>query len=217
MNVESAPGRGSRFTLVTPAPVPEALPAEPTAAAPPPAAGALATVDHPGRGTSPRIRVLLADDHVVMREGLSRLLGEQPDIEIVGEAGDGEAAIELARQLHPDVVVMDVSMPRTNGLDATRQLVLEQPGLHVIGLSMHDGAAMGRAMRQAGAVGYIAKSGPPADVLAAIRACAARAAPVENRGRKPGHRPSAASSGNRRRSAARRRTAGSRKRTTRSK
>jgi PAS domain S-box-containing protein len=217
MSVESAPGRGSRFTLVAPALLPEAPPTEPPAAAQPQATQPLPTVNHPARGTSPKIRVLLADDHAVMREGLARLLGEQPDIEIVGEAADGQTAIEMARQLRPDIVLMDVSMPRANGLTATRQLALDLPTTRVIGLSMHDDAATGDTMREAGAAAYVAKSAPPAEVLTAIRACAAPATPVDDRGSKPVPRPTATSADNRRRSAARRRTAGTRQRKTRSK
>ena len=190
MSVESAAGRGTRFTLVAPAIVPQQPASEPPATRAPASAGTTApvAVNHAGRGQSARIRVLLADDHAVMRAGLARLLGEQPDIEIVGEAADGQTAIEMARQLRPDIVLMDVSMPRANGLTATRQLALDLPTTRVIGLSMHDDAATGDTMRKAGAAAYITKSAPPADVLTAIRTCAAsasRTAPIGNHLQKP--------------------------------
>jgi PAS domain S-box-containing protein len=172
MIVESAVGRGARFTLVAPAlPSPGAeerralrarRPAAPGAAAPG-SGGAAAGEDR-------RIRVLLADDHAVLREGLVSLLGAQPDIEVVGEAADGEEATRLAHELRPDVLIVDVSMPRVSGLDATRALRADQPALCIIALSMHEDAETERAMREAGAAEYLIKSGPPERLVAAIRA-----------------------------------------------
>jgi DNA-binding NarL/FixJ family response regulator len=100
---------------------------------------------------------------------LTRLLGEQPDIEVVGEASDGHAAIELARRLSPDVVLMDVSMPHTNGVDAAERIVADNPTVRVIGLSMHEDAEMADAMRAAGATAYLTKNGSPTRIIAAIR------------------------------------------------
>jgi DNA-binding NarL/FixJ family response regulator len=120
-----------------------------------------------------KIRVLLADDHTMMREGLALLLRQEPDIEMVGEAFDGEGAVELAGRLRPDVVVMDVTMPRLNGIEATRRIVAELAGVSVIALSMHEEADMAAAMRAAGASDYVTKDSPPDVLVAAIRACAA--------------------------------------------
>ncbi len=115
------------------------------------------------------IRVLVTDDHSIMRQGLVRLLQEEPDIEIVGEASDGQAAVDMAGRLKPDVVIMDVSMPRMNGLEATRRIVSECPGVRVIGLSMFEQADFGPAMMKAGAVGYLSKSGQASELISAIR------------------------------------------------
>jgi DNA-binding NarL/FixJ family response regulator len=124
----------------------------------------------PGRGE--RIRILLADDHQILREGLASLLSEEPDMEIVGEAGDGHEAIELARLTRPDVVLMDVTMPRLDGIQATRQITAEMSGVAVIGLSMHEEEDMALAMRSAGAVAYLSKGGPSEALIAAIRSTA---------------------------------------------
>jgi DNA-binding NarL/FixJ family response regulator len=120
------------------------------------------------------IRVLLADDHAVVREGLARLLGGEPDIEIVGQAADGQEAVELAARLLPDIVLMDMSMPRLNGVEATRAIRNENPDIRVIGLSMFEESDRAQALRDAGAVGYLTKSGPPRELLQAIRAHATR-------------------------------------------
>jgi len=115
------------------------------------------------------VRVLLADDHRIVREGLARLLGESADIQIVGEAEDGQEAVNLARQLRPDVVIMDISMPRMNGIDATRIITAERPECRVIGLSMHQKSDMEKAMREAGAVAYLPKDGPAEALIDQIR------------------------------------------------
>jgi DNA-binding NarL/FixJ family response regulator len=122
------------------------------------------------RAVSGKIRVLLADDHPVTREGLARLIDGERDLEVVGEAANGRAAVDIARRLHPDVIVMDVSMPDLNGIEATRAIVAEQPGIRVVGLSMHERADMAAAMCEAGASVYLTKDGPIQDLLAAIRA-----------------------------------------------
>ena len=117
-----------------------------------------------------KIRVLVADDHKIMREGLCGLLRSLPDIEIVGEAFDGKNALELARQLQPNIVIMDVNMPGMNGIDATRHIMSEMPEIKVIGLSMHEEADRASAMLKAGAVDYIHKAGPSQDLITSIRA-----------------------------------------------
>lgn len=115
------------------------------------------------------IRVLLADDHKMLREGLAGLLGDEPDIQLVGEAEDGKAAIAMAQRLRPDVVLMDVSMPEMDGIEATRRITNELPGIRVIGLSMHERDDMAQAMIQAGAFAYLTKGGPCEMLLDTIR------------------------------------------------
>lgn len=124
---------------------------------------------------SRRIRLVLADDHDIMREGLLGMLDAEPDIETVGEARDGQAAVGLTRQHHPEVVVLDVTKPRMNGVEATRAIKGEFPDVAVVGLSVHKAADMARAMRSAGASEYLEKDASCAYLLAAIRCCRASA------------------------------------------
>jgi PAS domain S-box-containing protein len=115
------------------------------------------------------LRVLVADDHEVVRQGLATLLREQQDIQFVGEAANGREAVDMASRLRPDVVVMDVSMPLMNGDEATRQTKLHLPGTRVVALSMHAEDGMVERMRRAGADSYILKTAPADELLAAIR------------------------------------------------
>ena len=119
------------------------------------------------------IRILLADDHGIVRQGLRSLLEKEPDIEVVGEADDGRKALGLVRELLPDVIVMDVAMPNLNGADATRRIVREFPKVKVIALSMHSSRAFVADMLKAGASGYILKECPVDELIKAIRAVAA--------------------------------------------
>ncbi len=120
-----------------------------------------------------KIRVLLAEDHRTVREGVRLMLSAQPDIEVVGEAGDGRAALRLARELAPAVVLMDVSMPEMNGLKATEQMGEVCPGARVIALTRHTDTAYLQQLLQAGAGGYVLKQSDPAVLLQAVRAVAA--------------------------------------------
>ncbi|MEO8659312.1 MAG: response regulator transcription factor [Bryobacteraceae bacterium] len=119
-----------------------------------------------------KIRILLADDHAVVRQGFKMILGAQPDFEIVGEAGNGREAIELAETLNPDVVVMDVAMPELNGIEATRRLCAASPRTRVLALSMHKDSVYVREILRAGARGYLLKDAIDRDLLDAVRAIA---------------------------------------------
>jgi len=118
------------------------------------------------------IRILLADDHSLVRHGFRMILEAQPDMEIAGEAGNGREAVELAQKLKPDVVVMDVTMPELNGIEATRRLIELSPRSRVLALSMHKDAVYVREILRAGARGYLLKDSADADLLAAVRAVA---------------------------------------------
>jgi DNA-binding NarL/FixJ family response regulator len=119
------------------------------------------------------IRIVLADDHTTVRYGLRLLIDGQPDMTVVSEAGDGDAAIRRALELKPDVVVMDISMPRTNGLEATRKLKELQPGLAIVTLTRHGDDAYLQELLRAGVSGYVLKQSAPTELLQAIRAAAA--------------------------------------------
>jgi DNA-binding NarL/FixJ family response regulator len=119
-----------------------------------------------------RIRILLADDHAVVRQGFKMILDAQPDMEIVGEAANGREAVDLAEQLRPDIVVMDVAMPELNGIEATRRLASSMPHARVVALSMHKDSVYVREILRAGARGYLLKDSGAADLVAAIHAVA---------------------------------------------
>lgn len=120
-----------------------------------------------------RLRILLADDHVTVRHGLKLLIDSQPDMNVVSEVSDGEAAIRGALELKPDVVVMDISMPGMNGLAATKKLKQQQPNAAIITLTRHSDDAYLQELLRAGALGYVLKQSAPAELLQAIRAAAA--------------------------------------------
>jgi len=123
----------------------------------------------PGWPAGGRVRVLVVDDHALVRRGIATMLAAESDLEVVGEANNGQRAIEMTRQLTPDVILMDVSMPVMSGIDATRAIHAEFPALRVIGLSMFDDPEQPEAMRQAGAAGYLSKNDSAEALLAAIR------------------------------------------------
>jgi len=169
MRIKAAPGKGSTFFIVVPdgelsgADLERQRVDGEESNGP---AGRDASIPEPSR---PRLRVLLADDHEIVREGLAALLNDQPDIEIVGQAANGCEAVDLAYQLRPDVVVMDVAMPLMGGDEATRQIKLHMPNTRVIGLSMYGEVSMAEKMRRAGAEAYLLKTGPSDELLATIR------------------------------------------------
>jgi len=119
------------------------------------------------------IRLLLVDDHEVVRTGLRMLLENQEDIEIVGEASNGEEAIRLAHQLLPDVVVMDITLPDISGIEATHRLKERHPEIAVVALTIHEDEQYFFEMLQAGASGYVPKRAAPEDLINAIRAARA--------------------------------------------
>lgn len=114
------------------------------------------------------MNILIADDHGVVREGLRRMISEQPDMEVVGEAENGQMAVKLAKELIPDVILMDISMPDINGIEATRLILKENPAIKIIVLSMHSEKRFVIEMLQAGALGYVLKSYLFDEVLRAI-------------------------------------------------
>jgi two-component system response regulator NreC len=120
------------------------------------------------------LRILLADDHVTVRQGLKMLIESQGDMTVVSEASDGTAAVEQARALRPDVVVMDISMPGMNGLVATRTLKQVQPDAVIVILTRHGDDAYLQELLRAGADGYVLKQSAASELLQAIRATAAR-------------------------------------------
>ena len=116
-----------------------------------------------------KLRVLIVDDHGIVRAGIRSLLEGQSDIEVVGEAAGGEEAIEKARGLRPDLVLMDIAMPGMNGIEATRRIKEELPDISVLVLSMHDDEEFFFPVLRAGASGYILKEAEPQELLYAIR------------------------------------------------
>jgi signal transduction histidine kinase/CheY-like chemotaxis protein len=159
-NVNSAVGKGTTVEMTVPVAFDSPAPAKTDVARP--------IVEPKAQGGGRRaLRVLVADDHKIFREGLIALLLQEPYLVIVGESGDGQEAVELARHLRPDILIVDVSMPRMNGVQVTSLLSRELPQLKIVGLSMHERDDMADAMRRAGAMAYCAKNAP-VDVLVNI-------------------------------------------------
>lgn len=165
LGIDSEPGRGTRVTLY--APVEKDDDDTPVRA--------YKTISSPLSGTpiqtgsGPKIRVMLVDDHHMMREGLRRIIEGEDDLMVVAEASDGKEGVKLARETAPDVVVMDVNMPKMNGIEATRKIKSEAPDVHIIGLSLHNEENIVRAMRSAGASAYLTKEEAFETLCATIR------------------------------------------------
>jgi CheY-like chemotaxis protein len=165
LKVHSEPGRGSRFVLG----VPDAQLQGHTKNSIKKMAEKATKPKTPGKKARSVVRVVLADDHWSVREGLARLLEEEPDVQVVGEADNGKQAVDLVQQLHPDIVVMDVSMPVMNGVDATCLIKRQFPGVRIVALSMFEQDDVAQSMIDAGAEAYLRKSGPSEELLRAIR------------------------------------------------
>lgn len=116
-----------------------------------------------------KIRVIIAEDHDVVRQGLKILIQADPDLQVAGEAADGQTAVTLTRELHPDVVLMDLALPQVDGLEATRQILLQSPQSRVLVLSSYSDDESVRSLMAAGASGYLTKHSASADLLEAIR------------------------------------------------
>jgi len=165
LSIESTPGQGSRISLTVPLLLnqPHAIHhsiketvriiCDPT--------------DNSSDGKN-GLRVIFVDDHEVMRQGLIRLVESQTEIQVIGEASNGRQALELARQLQPDVVVMDISMPEMDGIEATSLIKTEFPKIRVIGLSMYEDPQLEKQMREAGASEFLSKTVAPAELIQAI-------------------------------------------------
>jgi two-component system, NarL family, response regulator NreC len=111
------------------------------------------------------MKILLVDDHEIMREGICALLRKHPEMDVVGQAADGRMAIDMVRELQPDVVVMDIGMPNLNGIEATRQMIIENPHLKVMALSTHSDGSVVAKMIKAGATGYMLKESAFSELL----------------------------------------------------
>ena len=158
--IHSVPGEGTRGVLIFP------LSEVDSASAPPPVAG------HPREGATPTtgpVRVILVDDHVMVRQGLRTILDGCPDVEVIGEAADGEDAVRLTHDLRPAVVIMDINMPKMNGIDATARITSAYPDIRVIGLSVNANAHNQDAMKQAGADLLLTKEAAVDELYRAIQ------------------------------------------------
>jgi PAS domain S-box-containing protein len=159
--IESSPGNGASLSLIIPLETKEEKEDE--------AILEIRTEDKIIKNGEDKIRILVVDDHTVVRQGIFALLSFHSDIEIVGEAGNGHEAIEKARQLQPDVILMDINMPEMDGIQATRIIRSELSSVRIIGLSIHDKQDQADQMIQAGAFAYCTKDGSTDELLAAIR------------------------------------------------
>lgn len=167
LEIESEPGKGASFSLLYSLEDRGSAEAEPSAIEDIPTRSD--GVKRSRQKVKAKIRVMLVDDHEVVRRGLSTLLENNPGLEVVGESSDGEEAVQMVREILPDVILMDVDMPKMNGLEATRRIHSAYPHIRIIILSMYEGEEEGAAALSAGAVAFMTKSGISDRLLAAIR------------------------------------------------
>lgn len=126
-----------------------------------------------------KLRIFLADDHMVVREGLKTLINAQPDMEVVGEAENGREALNYALKLAPDVVVMDISMPEMNGIEATERLKKDCPQIKIVALTIYEDTGYLRQLLKAGASGYVLKRAVVEELVLAVRTCASGGSYIE--------------------------------------
>ena len=172
MEIDGAPGRGCAVTLI----VPRHAAIEPDDVTPEPPAALLtapgiAAPDAviPAPDEHHRIRILIVDDHELLCEALANLLEGEPDFAVMGQAHDGREAVKLALEQKPDVILMDISMPGMNGIEATAEVKRREPDIRIIGLSMHKEAAMQQKMLDAGACAYLTKGGSSEELIETVR------------------------------------------------
>ncbi|RJQ80839.1 MAG: response regulator [Desulfobacteraceae bacterium] len=159
MSIESSPGKGSRFTIAAPLGLTQEAKMHSVGG------------DFPPRKAAGRVRLLVADDHAALRASLCQMLAGEQDIEIIGEAQNGAEAVRLAQALKPHIILMDLSMPQMDGIEATRIIHRSFPEICIIGMSMYEETEHMQTMQVAGAAGYVLKSTGKGDLLKAIRAC----------------------------------------------
>jgi CheY-like chemotaxis protein/anti-sigma regulatory factor (Ser/Thr protein kinase) len=158
LDIQTVPGKGSRFTLTLPRTGLPRLAADGTEAQRRDTAGPERLFYDSASGTLKSLRILIVDDHAVARAGLRELFGKRPQLHVIGEAASGVEAIIQAVALQPDVIVMDVSLPQMNGIDATREIHRTLQHIQIVGLSTHDDESTERLMRKAGAEAYFTKN-----------------------------------------------------------
>lgn len=171
LEIDSKPGRGSHFTLRVPVDenFASSTPLEPNPEDLSVTNSGTGKTTAPTSGNPHAIGVLVVDDHQVMRNGLVKLLTQEPDINIVGEASNGIEAIDFVQGLQPDVIIMDITMPKMDGIETTRRIHQEFPKIQIIGLSMHEEDEYSTLMKKAGATDLLNKGGPSEQLFAAVR------------------------------------------------
>lgn len=128
-----------------------------------------------------KLKIVLADDHAVVREGLKRLIGAESDMEVIGEAEDGASVIDQASRDHPDIIVMDISMPKTSGIEATRVIKKNAPEIKIIALTVHEDRGYLQELLEAGSSGYVLKRAAGEELIQAIRCVASGTLYVDQR------------------------------------